>query len=203
MSATATHASPLLGVPKVSRAWRGAVEVDDVKDRVRKEARRDAERLLKATMRLPVPTYPSDIAMQLGIKVLEFKLRNEDTLGVLLVEPEGDTRILLNKHYGVLRCRFTCALELGYFARLSPGRQAYERADLRSLRARPRGEDPDELYADEFAGCLLMPENDVRAMSELGLSDLEMALKFWVPRDVVWSRLNSLGLSIDAERAAR
>jgi Zn-dependent peptidase ImmA (M78 family) len=166
------------------------------------EARRDAERLLKATMRLPVPTYPADIAMQLGIKVVELKLRNEDTLGVLLVEPEGDTRILLNKHYGLLRCRFTCALELGYFARLSSKQRAYERADLRSLRAGKRGEGPDERYADEFAECLLMPENDVRAMFELGLNDLEMALKFWVPRDVVWSRLNSLGLSVDLERAA-
>jgi len=202
MSTAATHAAPLLDVSKVSRVRKPAVEVDVVTDRVRKEARRDAERLLKATMRLPVPTYPSDIAMQLGIKVVELKLRNEDALGVLLVEPEGDTRILLNKHYGLLRCRFTCALELGYFARLSPRQQAYERADLRSLRAGPRGEDPDERYADEFAECLLMPENDVRAMFELGLSDLEMALKFWVPRDVVWSRLNSLGLSTDVERAA-
>jgi Zn-dependent peptidase ImmA (M78 family) len=202
MSATATGTSAPRGVTKVSRAWRPEVEVDAVTDRVRMEARRDAERLLKATMRLPVPTYPADIAMQLGIKVVELKLRNEDTLGVLLVEPEGDTRILLNKHYGLLRCRFTCALELGYFARLSSKQRAYERADLRSLRAGKRGEGPDERYADEFAECLLMPENDVRAMFELGLNDLEMALKFWVPRDVVWSRLNSLGLSVDLERAA-
>jgi len=51
-----------------------AVEEIAVKDRIQKEAKRDAERLLKATMRLPVPVYPSDIAMQLGIRVLEFNL---------------------------------------------------------------------------------------------------------------------------------
>lgn len=203
MSASATRTATPRDVTKVSRAMGAAVEVIAMKDRLKKEARRDAGRLLKATMRLPVPVYPSDIAMQLGIRIIELKLTNEDTLGGLKVEPEGDTRIVLNKHYGLLRRRFTCALELGYFVRLSPGQQAYERADLRSLRAKADGEDPEERYAEEFAECLLMPENDVRAMFELGLSDLEMALKFWVPRDVVWSRLKNLGLAVNAERAVR
>lgn len=173
-----------------------------MKDRVEKEAKRDAERILRATKRLPVPVYPADIAWQMGIRVIQLKLDNEDTIGGLLVEPEDDPKIVLNSHYGLFRRRMTCALELGYYVGLSPGQRTYERADLRSLRAKGDGEDPEERYADEFAECLLMPEGDVRAMSELGLNDLEMALKFWVPRDAVWSRLKSLGLQGAATRAA-
>jgi Zn-dependent peptidase ImmA (M78 family) len=203
MSATATQASPLLGVPKVSRAWRGAVEVNDVRDRIREEAKRDAERLLKAaTRRFPLPIYAADIARQLGVRVLELKLTDDDTIGGLMVEPGDDPKIVLNESYGLLHRRVTCALELGYYVRLSPEQRVYQRADLRSLRAEAKGEDPEERYADEFAECLLMPEDDVRVMSELGLNDLEMALKFWLPREIVWSRLESLGLLVDAGRAA-
>jgi len=170
-------------------------------DRVKEEAKRDAERLLRATLRLPPPAYPADVAKQLGVRVVESKL-DKDTLGGLLVDLEEDPKIVLNERDGLLRRRMTCALELGYYLRLSPERQLYERVDLRSLRARSDGEDPDEDYADEFAACLLMPEKNVRILYELGLDDLELALKLRVPREAAWSRLRSLGLHDEAERAA-
>ena len=95
-----------------------------------------------------------------------------------------------------------CALELGYYVRLSPESQSYERADLRSIRAKAIGEDPDDRYAEEFAACLLMPEEECRVLSELGFDDLELALRLRVTREAVWSRLGRLGLRDDVERAA-
>jgi Zn-dependent peptidase ImmA (M78 family) len=202
MSATVTQPTAAPAVTKLSRPLGSEVQVIAVKDKAQKEAKRDAERLLNAaTRRFPLPIYGADIARQIGVRVVELKLTDDDTIGGLMVEPGDDPKIVLNESYGLLHRRFTCALELGYYVRLSPGQRVYQRADLRSLRVERR-EDPEERYADEFAECLLMPEDDVRTMSELGLNDLEMALKFWLPREVVWSRLESLGLPVDAERAA-
>lgn len=201
MSATVSQTAPPRGVTKVSRAWGAAVEVDAMKDRIRKEAKRDAERILKETLRLPPPVYPADIAERLGLRGLEADL-DRDVLGGLLVRPDRDPTIVLNEHDGLLRRRMTCALELGYYVRLSPETRVYERADLRSLRAEASGQDPDDRYADEFAACLLMPEDEVRILSELGFGDLELALRLRVPRGAAWSRLRSLGLRVDIERAA-
>jgi Zn-dependent peptidase ImmA (M78 family) len=201
MSAATAETVRPRGVTKVSRALGAAVKVNAMKDRVEKEAKRDAERLLKATLRLPPPIHPFDIARQLGVRALEADLDN-DTLGGLFVRPEEDPRIVVNEHDGLLRCRMTCALELGYYVRLSPATQVYERADLRSIRAKASGGDPDDRYAEKFAACLLMPEEEVRILSELGFDDLELALRLRVPREAAWSRLRSLGLRVDLERAA-
>lgn len=201
MSTTAPRTATPRGVTKVSRAMGAAVEVSAMKDRVGKEARKDAERLLKATFSWRVPVEPVGIAQQLDIRVFESEL-DKDTLGGLFVNPEEDPKIVLNKRDGFLRRRMTCALEIGYFAYLSAEPQVYERVDLRSVRATSAREDPRDRYADEFAECLLMPEDEVRVMFELGLDDLDLALKFRVPREAAWSRLASLGLRVGGRRAA-
>lgn len=201
MSATATGTAMPRGVTKLSQALGAALEVDGMKDRVEKEAKRDAERILKATCDLRVPIRPVAIANELGVEVLESEF-DDDILGVLRVGREADPKIVVNKSHGVLRRRLTCALELGHFVRLSPEPQEYERTDLRSLRVEGAGGDPDERYAGKFAECLLMPEEDVRVLFELGLDDLDLALRFRVPRETVWSRLNGLDLRPGRKRAA-
>jgi Zn-dependent peptidase ImmA (M78 family) len=55
-------------------------------------------------------------------------------------------------------------------------------------------QDPEAVYAEEFAACLLLPARDVKVMIELGVDELEMAVRFQVSREIVQRRLNDLGL---------
>ena len=50
------------------------------------------------------------------------------------------------------------------------------------------------MYADEFAACLLMPKEAVRILADLRMDDLEMALRFVVPREAMQARLTVLGM---------
>jgi len=56
----------------------------------------------------------------------------------------------------------------------------------------------DEIYANEFAACLLMPEEEVKGLRELGMDDLEMALHLKVSRQAIQFRLKNLGLELSA-----
>jgi Zn-dependent peptidase ImmA (M78 family) len=49
-------------------------------------------------------------------------------------------------------------------------------------------------YAHEFADSLLMPKEDIKIMGDLEMDDLEMALRFLVPREAMRNRLASLGM---------
>jgi Zn-dependent peptidase ImmA (M78 family) len=57
------------------------------------------------------------------------------------------------------------------------------------------GESNDE-YAHEFARSLLMPEEDIKVFADLWMDDLEMAVRFRVPREEMRIRLKDLGLRV-------
>jgi Zn-dependent peptidase ImmA (M78 family) len=142
--------------------------------RVKSEAARDAARILRATWVGPAPIEPVSIAKQLGVEVLEAPL-DGNTLGALFMSPKEDPKIVLNQSDGFNRQRFTCAHELGHYVRRSAESNEYARVDLRDGRS-STGEDLEEIYANEFAASLLMPEEEVRRLSRLGLDDLEPGL---------------------------
>jgi Zn-dependent peptidase ImmA (M78 family) len=160
--------------------------------KLKKEAEKDAARLRKATKREDVPVDCARIANELGLLVLVTKLK-EITFGGLLMEPGDDPKIYVNVRDGYLRQRLTCALELGHYLRRSAETNKYARVDLRGPRS-PSEEGPDEIYAHEFAACLLMPKDDVKILAELGMDDLQMALHLYVPREAMQLRLKALGL---------
>jgi len=119
---------------------------------------------------------------------------DKDTLGALVKQPGQDPTIFLNEDDSPTRKRFTCAHEIGHFVRRSREEPEYTRVDLRnSLSA--TGEDQEEVYANEFAACLLMPEDEVRRLSKNGFSDLEMAIRFGVSRAAMQYRLKNLNLA--------
>jgi Zn-dependent peptidase ImmA (M78 family) len=161
-------------------------------ERIRKEAAEDAARLLKTTYRLRAPVDPIAIAQELGIQVAEAEL-DRDMLGGLVVKPGEDPEIFMNQLDLLIRRRFTCALELGHYVRSSPAINEYSRVDRRGDRSQSE-QDPETVYAEEFAACLLLPARDVKVMTELGVDELEMALRFQVSREIVQRRLNDLGL---------
>jgi Zn-dependent peptidase ImmA (M78 family) len=159
---------------------------------VKTEAAKDAARLLKAVWGDAIPVDPVLIARAAGLRVLDASL-DTNTLGALIKQPGQDPTILLNANDSENRKRFTCAHEIGHFVRRSEEADEYTTVDLRnSLSA--TGQDPEEVYANEFAACLLMPEADVRHFVEMGLDDLEMSIRFKVSREAIQYRLKNLGL---------
>ena len=179
---------------KVCPSSKTALDVEAVKTeaKIRRAAKGDVARLLRATSRVCMPVDTVAIAHDLGIRVLGSKLK-ENTLGGLLMRPGDDPKIVLNARDGLLRRRLTCALELGHYVRMSAKTNNYARADLRGEPSYS-AEEPENVYAREFAACLLMPEEDVKIFAELGMDDLEMALQFLVPREAMQLRMKALGL---------
>ena len=167
------------------------------KSKIRKAAEKDAARLLRATVREGMPVDPVALARDMGVEVFDAKLK-ESTLGGLVMKPGEDPEIVLNKRDGLLRRRLTCALELGHYVRMSAKTNSYSRGDLRGESV----EEPGDVYAREFAACLLMPKADVEILAEVGMDDLEMALRFLVPREAMQHRLTALGLPAPELEAA-
>jgi Zn-dependent peptidase ImmA (M78 family) len=167
-----------------------------MRSRVKMEAAEDAARLLKAAWGDAIPVDPVRVARTAGLRVLEAAL-GDKTLGALVKHPEQDPIIMLNQHDGENRKRFTCAHELGHFVSRSEESDEYTTVDLRNHLS-ATGRDPEEIYANEFAASLLMPEDKVRSFVEAGMDDLEMAIRFKVSREAMQNRLNNLGLTTTA-----
>jgi Zn-dependent peptidase ImmA (M78 family) len=194
MSATTADSLTTESATKLCPSSGTALEVLGVraKAKIRKEAAEDAARILKATFRLLAPVEPIGIAQELDTRVVEADLE-EDILGMLLMTPGSESKIYLNQRDGVLRQRLTCAIELGHYVRQSAKTDEYGRIDRRTDPSASK-EDPDSIYAEEFAACLLMPEIEFRALAELGVDELEIALRFQVPREIVRLKLNEMGI---------
>ncbi len=185
---------------KVCRGGRPAVEVIDVRDDLKMQAKGDAERLLRITGNLGVAVEPAGIANRLGVQVFEGRFK-EEAYGGLLMRPGRDPEIAMDRRDGLIRRRMTCAYELGHFVLRSAHTNSYRRVDLRD--SEPGSDEPsEEIYAKEFAACLLMPEEVVRTLAELGMDDLEMAVWLVVSLEAIQNRLRDLGLGTVALRAA-
>ena len=161
--------------------------------KVRTEAAADAAKLLKAAWNGTIPVDPVAIARAAGLRVLDAEL-DEKTLGALVKNPGEDPVILLNQNDSPNRRRFTCAHELGHFVRRSEETEEYTTVDLRNPIS-ATGQDPEEIFANEFAASLLMPKDEVESLVEAGLDDLEMAIHFKVSREAMQNRLDNLGLT--------
>ena len=202
MSATTIPVPGQANETKVCPSFEPALKVLGVKAKakIKKEAAEDAARILKATFRLLAPVEPVGIAEELDTRVFETDLE-EDILGMLRIKAGDETEIYLNRNHGVLRRRLTCALELGHYVRHSPKVDDFGKIDRRSDRSTSI-DDGDLTYAEEFAAWLLMPESEFRALAELGVDELEIALRFQVPRDVVQRKLTDLGfLAVELSEA--
>jgi Zn-dependent peptidase ImmA (M78 family) len=195
MSASTTAVPSQASETKVCPSFGPALEVLGVKAKakIKKEAAEDAARLLKTTFRFDVPIEPVGLAEELDVRVLELEL-DDDKLGMLLIKPGDEPKIYLNRKDGILRQRLTCAFELGHYLRYSAKTNKYGHVARRTDRLTLK-DDPDFVYAEEFASCLLMPKRELRVMAELGVDDLEIALRFQVPRETVQLKLSEMGFA--------
>lgn len=144
---------------------------------------------------LTLPVDPVAVARRFGINVYSSDLRN-DVAGILskLGHDEG-VDMFLNRNHGPTRQRFTAAHELGHYFHNATGPDHdsfyFERADLARC-----GTDQDEIYANGFAACLLMPRPEVRDLVAEGYGIVELANAFHVSPDAMNYRLRNLSLDV-------
>lgn len=162
---------------------------------VKSDAARDAARLLEDVWRGPIPIDPAFIARAVGLRVLEVKF-DDETIGALVKRPGKDPIVMLNESDGPNGKRFTCAHEIGHYRRQPDTELEYTKVDLRSRILSASGIDPEEIYANEFAACLLMPAEPVQRFCSEGLDAFEMAIRFGVSREAMQFRLSNLDLSV-------
>jgi Zn-dependent peptidase ImmA (M78 family) len=177
---------------KVQIPWSSPVQVKGMRSKVKKQAEKDAARLWEADPGDTFAVDPFGIARRLGIEVREPEL-DPEIRGALFLRPETDPKICVNRRQGFLRRRLTCAHELGHYLHMSAQTNEYKRVDLCDS-SQERGGHSDDRYAAEFAACLLMPTRMVEVLAELGMDDLEMALRLFVPRESIQVRMRGLGL---------
>jgi Zn-dependent peptidase ImmA (M78 family) len=161
--------------------------------KVKTEAAEEAARLLSVAWPFgTIPVDPVTIARTAGLRVLDAPL-DKDTLGVLIKQPGQEPTIMINESDPENRKRFTCAHELGHWVRRADETEAYTTIDLRNSLS-TTGENAEEVFANEFAACLLMPEQDVRRGWTLGRNDILLSIEFKVSREAIQIRLKNLGL---------
>lgn len=157
---------------------------------IRAAARQEAAAVLDRYWRpLLLPVDPVSVARGLGLSVFSAEL-GEDVWGMLVGGSAG-CDIYLDRDQPRTRYRFSCAHELGHFidrgAELAPGRAFVDkRSDSGVGRA-------DEVFANEFAGSLLMPEADFRSAVRAS-EDYDLAERFAVSLDAVRRRRRLLGV---------
>ncbi|WP_369126445.1 ImmA/IrrE family metallo-endopeptidase [Corynebacterium heidelbergense] len=115
-----------------------------------------------------------------------------DTYGMVIGTSTG-AEIYVSRSQSKTRSRFTCAHELGHFVDCVQNDGGLSNGvgyvDKRSDNDRGRAY---EVYANEFAASILMPEEAVRRFIGDGLSLYQMADRFDVPIDSMSRRLHTL-----------
>lgn len=146
---------------------------------IREKARADAASVIDVFWDETFPVDPIAIARRAGLSVFDAQL-GEDTWGMIIGNGDGSADIYLDLDQGATKRRFSCAHELGhYFDRMAdlsiePG-MGFE--DKRSEEGRGTA---DEVYANEFAASLLMPESRFRALATAGVPTVAIAAEFGV-----------------------
>lgn len=157
------------------------------------QARRDAEAVARAYCnREDFPRDIEAIIEKVGIDVVSAPL-TEETSGLIIKRDEfSDPQIYVDSTEPRVRQRFTLAHELGhYFERANADDMEYSFLDRRGS----DHYDLHEFYADEFAGTLLMPEDEIERLQKDGAEPVEMASHFGVSVAAVNMRLKRLNIA--------
>lgn len=151
-------------------------------------ARREAQELLNTCWdgRYPVRLRPFND--ELNAEVYAADLGN-DLSGVVSKAEGQPARIVLNSRHVDRRNRFTWAHELGHVVER---KSIAKDSDYSFEDARGQKYDLHEFFADEFAGALLMPEEELDRLKREGYTPTQMAERFDVSVDAVNKRIKRL-----------
>lgn len=143
----------------------------------------------------PFPVDPAVIANLMGLKVVTVDFPRNIS-GALIKENGKDPVIFLHDTDSTSRKIFTCAHELGHYVSRAESNIIEEKYDYIDYRdsAASAGTDKDEIFANQFAANLLMPENEIKRLYKKKCSYVEMAQFFAVSTEAVKYRLHNLRL---------
>lgn len=163
---------------------------------IRARARRDAAELLRTYWNGQLPVDPVSLARATGVSVFTSQL-GEDTYGMII--GSGSTAdIYVDQDQPFTRFRFTTAHELGHYIDHSTRGDTLGDAegyvDKRSEAG--RGSAP-EIYANEFAASVLMPEAYISRDAKIVPSLFALAKKYNVSVSAMSWRLRHLGLVLE------
>ena len=169
-------------------------------DHLKKSAAEKARTVLGIDWDKLSPIDPFSIAKKNGIKVL-FSNLPQSISGSIERDSDGNVTIYISNREPKLRQKFTCAHELGHFFQ-----QEYKANRKKTLRNndtylfvenREQKQDISEIFADEFAGNLLMPEAMIIAILKRKPSSVvEIANKLEMSIQATSIRLSKLGYSL-------
>ncbi|MBH0054491.1 ImmA/IrrE family metallo-endopeptidase [Salinibacterium sp. SWN139] len=154
---------------------------------VKEAAKQAAVRTLEEYWDGSFPIDPVAIAEAHDIEV-QFTPLVAGVSGAILAEP-GEVVIVIDETENYGRQMFTCAHELGhYIERKDSGDEEFSFVERRTQKY-----DLHELYADEFAGNLLMPEDEFREQLTASDSVYLAASHFGVSPLAIEKRKERLG----------
>ncbi|MGP7732848.1 ImmA/IrrE family metallo-endopeptidase [Oceanimonas smirnovii] len=143
------------------------------------------------------PVDPIQIARGMSLKVFDAELPG-DVSGAIIKKPGQDASIFINAGDSRQRRRFTCAHELGHYVDHLYNKDGdfdeYEIIEYRDNTS-GTGRNPDEVFANQFAANLLMPQNEVKKLHRQDVNRLEMAKYFDASPESINYRLINLRLA--------
>jgi Zn-dependent peptidase ImmA (M78 family) len=162
---------------------------------IRTRARGDAASVLAAhwTTRT-VPVDPVLVARSLGVDVFTAQL-GTDTYG-MLVGDAGKATIYLDNDQAPARMRITCAQEVGHY--IDRGNELLDGMAVVGRRSEEGRGTADQIYANEFATSLLMPDSELRTTANK-MNSISTAAYFGVSLDALRYRRKLMSVSSSAE----
>lgn len=169
-------------------------------DQIKSEAKTAADEVLRAiSSDWLLPIDPHAIAERFGIRVIQVST-SSNVAGGLLKKTDTPPVIFINKDDPANRQRFTVAHEIGHYYRHFIDKHVFEYMDYRDQLS-SSGTDPDEIFANQFAANLLMPEEQLRqevdkisATLRNNALIINLAGSFGVSVDAMSIRLKALGI---------
>lgn len=151
-------------------------------------ARHNADLILKNFTDGTRPVDLEAIADRLGIDVAYRDLK-PGMSGFIFKDADERASIYIDRNDVPGRQRFTLAHELGHYVerRVEARDDSFSFTDTRATKY-----DLHEFYADEFAGALLMPEDELRELQRAGYGLSAIAKHFGVTTAAVAKRLERL-----------
>lgn len=151
-------------------------------------AREEARKLLEEYWDGQLPVRLGEFSQALGADKFESPIGGLS--GLVTKTPGNRPRIVLNSAEPLPRRRFTWGHELGHIVerRDIAKDEDYSFMDTRTT----EHYDLHEFFADEFAGALLMPEEEILRLRAEGQTEAQMARTFEVSMSAVTKRLERL-----------
>lgn len=186
------------------RMWRRVMARQDISfdemASLKSEAKIAAKEVLSTYCpKIELPISPFHIAEKMGLQVKPVTVKS-NVAGGLLKKENSPPIIFFNGDDAINRRRFTVAHEIGHYYRHFTEQYEFEYMDYRDQMS-SKGNDPEEIFANQFAANLLMPENHVKAQfavlkssGSLKAKLLGLANLFEVSVDAMSIRVKSLGL---------